>query len=285
MKTYIIEACSDLGVNIDGAKFGPKLITSGENFDRVISVVADEIEKNNDSNNLNKNLESVNKFNRNLYDAVRNVISHGYFPLTIGGDHSVAIGSALASIKEHGKEGIIWVDSHGDFNVPETSPSGNIHGYPFAAVCGYHNEHLSTFHNGEYFNPNNAVLVGARDIDIPYELQNFKDAGVTIFTTDDIKHLGVDNVMERAFEIASNGTNGVHVSYDLDAIDPLDAPGVSVRVPNGFNSKIGEQIIDYILNEPTVNSMDLVEFNPKFDIDNKTLEVAKSFVKKINGHH
>ena len=168
--------------------------------------------------------------------------------------------------------------------MPETSPSGNIHGYPFAACCGFNNEHLVEFHDDLFFSPKNAVLVGARDIDMPHELQNLRAAGVTIFTTDDIKNYGVNNIMKKAFEIANAGTNGVHVSYDIDAIDPVDAPGVSVRVPNGFNSELAMEIVEFIANESSVNSLDFVEFNPMFDEDDKTLKLVKSFVKKINEH-
>ena len=288
MKTFIIQANNDLGVNIDGSRLGPNKITSGENFENIITVETVNVEKNNDRNNSMKNLHSVNKINSSIYSIVNSIIEQDAFPLTLGGDHSVAIGSALASINQHGNLGIIWIDSHGDFNIPETSPSGNIHGYPFAAVCGYKNKEIVGFHNGNFFNPKKAVLVGARDIDFPCEFQNLKEAGVTIFTTKDIINYGVDKIMKKAFDIATRGTSGVHVSYDVDAIDPKDAPGVSIRVPNGFDKNKAFDILDYIINQgEVVKSFDLVEFNPNFDIDNKTLDITKqmvkAFVKSKNG--
>lgn len=282
MNTFIIKACTDLGTIVDGANLGPDKITENENYTNIIKIEKENIVKSKDKNDFNKNMDSINRFNEKLYNSIRSIIRNGCFPITIGGDHSITIASALGSIKENNDLGIIWIDSHGDFNTPLMTPTGSIHGYPFAAICNYKNKDLVKFHNGKFYNPKNAVLVGARDIDMPYELDNLKEAGVTIFTTKDIIDEGVDKIMNKAFEIASKGNLNVHVSYDIDSIDPNDAPGVSIPAKNGFSKEIAYEILNYITNNSNIiKSMDIVEYNPVYDIDNKTLLIAKNILKEI----
>lgn len=279
---YIIEGCTDLGTHVDGAHLGPDKIIENKKYNYVKKIIKDDIVKSKDNNDLNKNIIAINKFNEELYIAERDIIKKGFFPITLGGDHSLAIGSALASIKENKNLGIIWIDSHGDFNTPETTETGNIHGYPFAAICGFGNKGIVGFHNGEFFNCKNAVLVGGRDIDKPYEVENLKKAGVKVYTTEDIKKLGAKQVMEEAFKIANNGTNGVHVSYDIDSIDPDVAPGVSIPAINGFDKSDAYEILDSIIDHhKSVKSIDIVEYNPLFDKDDKTLIIARHILDEI----
>ena len=276
MKTCVIEACIDLGTHVDGAKYGPSKIVENMNLENVKKVETRPIEKSHDPQDRYKNMDEINRFNEELYNVERDAINDGYFPITLGGDHSLAIGSALASNSIHDNLGIIWIDSHGDFNTPETTITGNVHGYPFAAICGYENKEFVEFHKGNFFNPKNAVLVGGRDIDIPLEVQNLKDAGVTVFTTEDILKYGAKSIMEKAFTIAGNNTNGIHISYDLDSIDPEVAPGVSIKAKDGFNKDEAYNILDSIVEHSNlVKSMDIVEFNPIYDKDDKTLEIAR----------
>ena len=141
---------------------------------------------------------------------------------------------------------------------------------------------MADFHNGNFYNPKNAVLVGGRDIDKPGEINNLKNAGVTIFTTEDIRNLGIDYVYNKAFEIASNGTNGVHVSYDLDVIDPNIAPGVSIPAVDGINLEEAYSFADYMIkNKEKIKSIDLVELNPLRDIENKTEKIAKKILNDL----
>lgn len=200
----------------------------------------------------------------------------------MGGDHSIAIASALASISNYNNLGIIWFDAHGDFNTFETTISGNIHGLPFACVTGYEKKWLHNFHIGNYYRYQNAVLFGARDIDEPNELNNLKNAGITIITTEDIRKYGIDSMAKKAFDIASNGTNGIHISYDLDCIDPNLAPGVSIPAKNGLNLNESYGFLNYIIkNKEKIKSFDLVEFNPLKDINNKTEKIATNILNKI----
>ena len=281
----IIGACCDLGVHVDGANLGPEELERyifKSKVHEIKNIKTNHLKKELEKNNKKKNLNEINKFNTNLYHAVLNSLNNLYFPLTLGGDHSIAIASALASIKKYQNLGIIWFDAHGDFHTFKTTSSGNIHGLPFAAVTGYERHYLSDFHDGNYFNYQNAVLLGGRDIDQPYEIQNLRDAGVTIITTQDIEKYGIDAMYQKAFEIASNGTNGIHVSYDLDVIDPKIAPGVSIPAINGINLKEAYSFLDYMLkNKEKIKSIDLVEFNPTKDINKKTEKIATYILNEL----
>lgn len=279
----IICACSDLGVHVNGANLAPKQLIKKLENPRIKKITTlscnSNYKKELDFNNKKKNLDEVNNFNSNLYNEI---LKSDLFPLTLGGDHSIAIASALASIKKHDNLGILWFDAHGDFNTFESTTSGNIHGLPFAALTNYEKKFLTDFHKGNYYNFKNAVLVGARDIDQPHELENLKKAGITIFTTEDIYKYGADKIYEKAFEIASNGTNGIHISYDLDVIDPQIAPGVSIPAKDGLNLDQAFTFVDYIIqNKDKIKSLDLVELNPLNDINNKTEEIALQILDKL----
>ncbi len=233
-----------------------------------------------DSKNEKRNLDGINDFNEELYNTTRSIIQNGSFPLLVGGDHIVAIGSSLASIKEHKNMGIIWFDSHADFNTYPTSVTGNLHGLPLAVVTNYEKNILADFHSGPFYNPKNTVIVGGRDID-PWEWGNVLDAGVTVFSTEDIKKYGVEEICKKAFAIASNGTNGVHISLDLDLIDPEVAPGVSIPAKNGINLDetylLADEITKY---SDIIKSADLVEYNPLFDKNGITKEIATNILNK-----
>lgn len=198
------------------------------------------------------------------------------------GTHDIAIASALASISEYDNLGIIWFDAHGDYNTFETTSTGNIHGMPLSVITNYNKELLSSFHTGNFYSPKNAVLFGARDIDEPYEMNNLKKAGVNIITTSDIQKYGVVKMLEQAFKIALDGTNGIHISLDLDCIDPKLAPGVSVPSPNGLNLQEAYDFINYIINsKQNIKSIDLVEFNPLLDIDHKAEKIATHILNEL----
>ena len=289
-KISLIDACSDLGVHVDGAKFGPKAITknfntyiSNPNIEGVHVIYSQNVKKELEKENKKKNLAPVNEFNTRLYNLVYEILKNENFPVTIGGDHVIAIASALASIKKHQNLGIIWVDAHGDFNTFNSTSSGNLHGLPLAVIANYEKKLLADFHNGNFYNPKNAVIVGGRDID-PWEMPNIKNAGVTVFSTEDIHKYGAEEILNKAFEIASNGTNGVHISYDLDVIDPKIAPGISIPAVDGINLdeayEIANIIRTYIKNN-FVKSLDLVELNPLRDVDNVTEKIAKNILKII----
>jgi len=284
MKLDIINANTDLGVMIDGASLGPDKITNNlnnNNVNNVYKLYSKKINKNKDINNKKKNLNEINEFNEHLYNQALEILNKNNFPISLGGDHSIAIASSLASIKKHKNLGIIWVDAHGDYNTFETTITGNIHGLPLAVIDNYEKEELALFHQGNFYNPKNTVIVGGRDID-PLEKVNLNDAGVTIFTTEDIKQKGAKTIMEEAIKIASNNTNGIHISYDLDVIDPNICKGVSVKAKDGLNEQEAYEIMDTIItHKDKLKSFDLVEFNPLNDTDNKTLEITLNLLNKL----
>ena len=275
----IINANTDLGVHVDGADLGPKVLSDVLNNVKY-DVNKDNIIKSKDKLDLKKNFDAVNNFTKKIFAKELEILENNDFPLMIGGDHSAAIGSALASQKHYQNIGIIWIDAHGDYNTFETTRSGNLHGLPLAAITGYNCDDLTSFITHNHINPRNCVIVGARSID-PWEIGNINDAKVTVFTTDDIHKMGVKKIMDKAFDIALNETCGVHISYDIDVIDPILAPGVSVPEINGINLDEAYKIMDYLASRKRdIKSMDLVEFNPTRDIDNKTRDIAINLLNK-----
>ena len=285
MKTFIAGAGSDLGVHIDGAHLGPvQLMNDLKGFYKgeSISLVQDEnIIKSRNLSDLRKNDYEIDKFNTKLYQAILEKAKDGYFPITIGGDHSITVASALASAKAHENIGIIWFDAHTDYNTFDTTVTGNIHGLPLAAITGYKNGELRYFHDGNIIQPSKAVVVGARSID-DWEKDNVKYSGITVFTTEDIKEKGVEAVVEEAFRIAGEKTKGIHISYDLDLLDPEVAPGVSVPEFDGISEEEAMKINELIMKHlDQVVSYDLVEFNPLRDQDRKTEQIAINLLAQI----
>ena len=285
MRTMIFGAGTDLGVNIDGASLGPvQLMNDLKVFYKGESMMFEQdkdIIKSRNLSDRRKNEYEIEKFNTNLYKNMVDKIKEEYFPIMIGGDHSAAIASALASAKVNIDVGIIWIDAHTDYNTFETTVTGNIHGLPLAAINGYKNSELRYYHNGKVIQPSRTVIIGARSID-DAEKDNVKYSGVTVFTTQDIKEKGIEAIMDEAFKIAGYKTKGIHISYDLDIIDPDIAPGVSVPEFDGINEEEAMQINEYIINHiKSVLSYDLVEFNPLRDVDRKTEQIALNLLAQV----
>lgn len=285
MKSIIIGAGSDLGVHIDGAKLGPiQLINDIKSFYKgeisSFSQPSDIIKSRNISDR-SKNRYEVNELNEKMYKEIVSKMKEGYFPITLGGDHSVVIASGLADCNVNEEIGMIWIDAHADYNTFNTTLTGNIHGLPLATITGYECEELRYFHKGEIIQPSRTVIVGARSIDRE-EKDNLRYAGVTVFTTEDIKKEGAKAIMEKAFAIAGYKTRGVHISYDLDVIDPEIAPGVSVPEFDGIDTKEAMEICDSIIERfEQVSSFDLVELNPLRDIDRKTEQIALNILAQV----
>lgn len=285
MRTMIFGAGSDLGVHIDGASLGPtQLMNDIKPFYKGESMMFNQdnaIIKSRNFSDRRKNEYEIEKFNTELYKAIVEKSKEEYFPILIGGDHSVAIASALASVKTNIDVGIIWIDAHADYNTFDSTITGNIHGLPLAAITGYKNQELRYYHDGKVIQPSRAVIVGARSID-EAEKDNLRYAGITVFSTNDIREKGIEAVMEEAFKIASFKTKGVHISFDIDVIDPEVAPGVSVPEYDGLTEEEAMKINQYITkNMKNVLSYDLVEFNPLRDQDRKTEQIALNILTQI----
>ncbi len=285
MRTMIFGAGTDLGVHIDGASLGPvQLMNDIKAFYKGESMMFEQdkdIIKSRNLSDRRKNEYAIEEFNSNLYKNIVDKIKEDYFPIMVGGDHSAAIASALASAKVNVDIGIIWIDAHTDYNTFETTVTGNIHGLPLAAINGYKNSELRYYHDGKVIQPSRTVIVGARSID-EAEKDNVKYSGVTVFTTEDIKEKGIDVVMDEAFKIAGYKTKGIHISYDLDVIDPDVAPGVSIPEFDGISEEEAMKINEYIIHHmDKVLSYDLVEFNPLRDVDRKTEQIALNILAQV----
>ena len=229
-----------------------------------------------------KNLEAVNDINERLYTKVLETLSAGRFPLIIGGDHSIAAGSATAMQQHFGKIGIIWVDAHGDYNTAESSPSGNIHGMPLAAVTGHGPKEIIPFkeENTPFIDPKNAVLIGARALDVE-ERENIKKSGLSVFTMADIDKGGMYHVISEAVRIASDGTKGIFLSFDLDAIDPAAAPGVGTPVNGGLTYREAHLLCEYLAATHKLLGIEIVELNPILDDRNQTGEAAVQMISSL----
>ena len=278
MKITIVNACSDLGVKVNGSDEGPiALNLFKDKVDNVITIKKDNVKKELEAGNKRRNIKPLNKFNEKLYNRIKDIND---FVITIGGDHAIAIGSDLASKKKYDDIGIFWIDAHSDYHNMDSTISGNIHGMPLATIDGENGSELSYFFDGNYYNPKKTVLIGGRDIEDP-EYINLEKAGVKIFTTEDIKKYGVKKIMEEAYKIV-NDMDGIHISFDLDVIDPKIAPGVSVKAKDGINKKEAFEIIDEIIKrKELLKSFDLVEYNPSLDIDNKTKDIALHVLEQV----
>jgi arginase len=191
----------------------------------------------------------------------------------LGGDHSLSIGSVSGSARNR-RIGLIWIDAHADFNTAETTPSGNIHGMSVAALVGRGHPTLTGLAgNGPAIRTERVAIVGARDID-PEERVALREAGIAIFTMFDIDRRGMANVMEEAIRIASAGGGGYHVSFDMDAVDPREAPGVGTPVIGGISYREAHLAMEMIAQNGGMRSLDLVEINPILDERNATALLA-----------
>jgi arginase len=205
-------------------------------------------------------------------------LSEGAMPLVLGGDHSLAAGSVAAAsvhMRKSGKPlGLIWVDAHADMNNPSSSESGNVHGMPLAALLGTGPTELAHFGNASpAVLARHTVLVGIRNLD-EVEKQIVRASQVQVFTMKEVDRLGIAEVMERAIAIATRGTGGYHVSYDLDACDPTVAPGVGTPVKGGLSYREAHVVMESVAESGLLTSFDLVEVNPTLDIGNTTAELG-----------
>lgn len=221
-----------------------------------------------------KYLREIAETSREVATRVQRMLGEGRFPLVLGGDHAVAIGTQ-AGVAGHFRgrgahAGLIWIDAHADMNTSETSPSGNVHGMPLAALLGYGEPALTDVLGfAPKFRPGNVVLIGVRDVDL-HERGIVRDSGVAVFTMRDVDELGMPRVMERAIAIASAGTAGFAVSCDMDVVDPRDAPGVGTPVPGGITYREAHLALEMIADSGRLVAFELVEINPILDAMNRT---------------
>lgn len=220
--------------------------------------------------------KEVNEANERLFKQVLKIHEDEAFPVILGGDHSIAAASVSATAQYYGEIGVIWVDAHGDFNDDKISPTGNIHGMPLSAVCGCGPDSIVSF-TGARVDPKKIAIVAARDLD-PDETKKLKEYGVNVFSISDIHHFGISKIMEEAIAIAADGTKGIHLSYDMDALDPGNAPGVGTPVMNGLSNREGFIVCEILADTDRLLALDMVETNPLLDTRNSTGILAAELI-------
>jgi arginase len=234
-----------------------------------------------------KYLKEIKETCEALRDSVSGVLQEGRMPVVLGGDHSLAMGTIAGLARFHRERkqriGLIWFDAHADSNTPETSPSGNIHGMPLAVALGLGApELLSLGGDGPMVDGARAAAVGLRDIDTP-ERANVKATGLGAFTMRDIDERGMRAVMEEAIKRATSGTAGIHVSFDLDAMDPDYAPGVGTPCPGGLSFREAHLAMEMLADTGKVISAELVEANPILDNHNSTARLGVELLCSLLG--
>ncbi|KJS48463.1 MAG: arginase [Peptococcaceae bacterium BRH_c23] len=231
-----------------------------------------------------KNEEEIGYVNKSLASLVRKSLLEGNLPIILGGDHSIAVGSILGTQSVLENIGVLWIDAHGDFNTRETTLSGNLHGMSLAASAGFGALEMTGFKPKDvnYVNPKKVVLIGARDIDNE-EAILIKESGITVFTMSDIDEYGMKEVMVRALEIVAADTEGFHVSFDLDVMNPNEAPGVGTPVNGGLTFREAHLAAEMISNSKKLRSLEVVELNPILDHMNQTGKLAVSLICSMIG--
>ena len=274
----IIGVPMDLGASRRGVDMGPYAVRYAKLSERLRRMKIPEIydhgnlqvpqrEEFADGDQRAKYFDIISQVCDQLAIEVEHIINSNGFPIVLGGDHSIAMGT-LAGLKRARGEaaGLVWVDAHSDINSPESSPSGNVHGMPlyFALKNGY-------------ADPKHTVQIGLRDVD-PSEKENLRASGVAAFTMSDVDRLGMTRVMEEAIRIAGGGGRGIHMSFDMDGIDPSEAPGTGTPVKGGLSFREAHLAMEMLAESGQLGSIEMVEINPILDTRNQTGALAVGLI-------
>jgi arginase len=293
----ILGAPLDLGAGRRGVDMGPsalrlaglnaKLESLGYQVEDLGNVSVAQPESTPTGPQNTKYLPQISKSCAKLAGIVKDVVDTGKVPLVLGGDHSVAAGtvSGVAEVfRQRGEKiGLLWIDAHADMNTPESSPSGNVHGMPLACCLGYGPRELThLFDFAPKVEGRNVVLIGLRDVDLR-ERPIVRESGVTAFTMRDIDECGLRNIMERAIRTVTDGTAGFHLSLDMDAVDPDEAPGVGTPVRGGMTYREAHLAMETICDSGRLLSMEIVEVNPVLDDANRTALLGVELVMSAMG--
>ena len=230
-----------------------------------------------------KYIDCIVPMARRAAGAVATSVAGGRFPLVLGGDHSLSLGTVRGAAKTR-KLGLLWIDAHADFNTEKTTPSGNIHGMPLSALCGRGDKRLTRLWDEApaAVDPRHVAVIGARDLD-PGEKDNLRQAGVMVMGMEQIDRLGMATAVERAIERVSQDVDGLYLSFDMDALDPRHAPGVGTPVAAGLTQREGHVACEIIGETGKLIGMDMVEVNPILDVQNQTAALAVEYVLSVLG--
>ncbi|MEC2057914.1 arginase [Peribacillus psychrosaccharolyticus] len=292
-KITIIGLPMDLGQNRRGVDMGPSAIRYAEVVERLDSLGFD-VEDSGDimigrpaqldtSETKLNNLKEVTIGSRLLAEKVDAILGKNSFPLVLGGDHSIAIGTLAGASKHYENLGVIWFDAHGDLNTDETTPSGNIHGMSLAVSLGLGNDELVNIHGySPKIKPENVVIIGARSLD-EGERKLITAKEIKVFSMHEIDRRGMAAVIEETIAFFNEKTDGVHLSVDMDALDPIDAPGVGTPVLGGITYRESHLAMEMLSESGIVTSAEFVEVNPILDDKNKTATVAVALMGSLFG--
>jgi arginase len=293
MQIDIIGVPVDLGADRRGVDMGPSAIRYANLRGRLADLgytVADKgnvevaiAEMCSVSEPKLKYIDCIVPMARRVAGAVSTSAQAGHFPLVLGGDHSLALASIRGAAKFR-KLGVIWVDAHADFNTAETTPSGNIHGMPLAALAGRGDSRLVQLWDEAVpvVDPKRVAVIGARDLD-PGEKANLREAGVMVQSMEQIDRIGMYQCVMKAIERVSREADGIYLSFDMDALDPRHAPGVGTPVPAGLTQREAHLICELVAETGKLVGMDLVEVNPILDVQNQTAILAVEFALSALG--
>lgn len=292
MHVALLGVPMDLGADRRGVDMGPsairyaglgeKLRALGHEVGHLGSIPVPEAETLPPGDPHLKYLEPIVAVATEICERVADRLTSGHLPVILGGDHSIALGSISGVASVLGSVGVIWLDAHGDFNTAETSPSGNIHGMVLAALAGLGDARLVNASPGSRLDRHRIAIVGVRELD-PGEKQLLQAAGVHVFTMAEIDRRGLAAVARDAIALASEGTQGVHVSLDVDVVDPAEAPGVGTPVPGGMTYREAHLAMELVAESGRLTSLDVVEVNPILDRENRTAVLAAELVLSALG--
>lgn len=282
-----------LGADRPGAEMGPSAIRSSniqsklESLGYRVSDLGDipvnRVQEAYGPGEKLKYLAEIARVNAELAEAVAREMGQGRFPLVLGGDHSLAIGTVKGVLRQVNKLGVIWFDAHVDANTELTTLSGNIHGMSLAVLLGYGHPSLVSIGGVQAkLDPGKVVIIGARSVD-PGERAFLREKGIRVFTMHDIDRHGMKAVMEEALERVTSGTDGVHLSLDLDSMDPGAAPGVGTPVNGGLSYRESHFAMELLYGSGALVSAEAVEVNPMLDVNNKTAQTAVELIGSVFG--
>jgi arginase len=291
-KIRIIGVPMDLGASRRGVDMGPsalrvaglqaRLKQLGRQVEDIGNIAVPQPEEQHYGEKNAKYLGEIAETCKGLAETVRKALEADLFPLVLGGDHSIAVGTTAGAAayfhKQSKRVGMLWLDAHGDMNTPESSPSGNVHGMPLASIMGYGPPELTELAGVRpMVEPRNVAVVGVRDLDSK-ERRLMKESGVHVFTMRDIDERGMRDVMSEALRFAGDDTAGVAVSLDMDFVDPSDAPGVGTPVRGGVTYREAHLAMEMIADSRSMVSFELVEINPVIDLHNTTATLGVELV-------
>ncbi len=292
----LIGAPTDVGAGRRGASMGPEALRVAGLAQALRRLGLSVVDRGNVQGPINpeaarnggyRHLAEVAEWCRNVHDAVYSALTAGETPVLMGGDHSLAVGSVAAISRwcaEQDKAlAMLWLDAHADFNVATSSPSGNVHGMPVSVICGHGPPELASLaHSVPMIAPNRIVQIGVRSVD-EIEKRLVVDSGLIVYDMRRVDELRMRTVMEQALTYLGGARTHLHVSFDVDFLDPSIAPGVPSTVPGGPTYREAQLCMEMIHDSGLMGSLDVMELNPAFDEGNRTAELAVELIESLFG--